>query len=353
MKINKSGYIIPLTLMLISMAIAFITIIYQRGSVFVPLMGTMMRREKAKLLALSGIDIAMAQLTQQSSVVDSNDSAKKAASLERELLTTLLPALNRWQEFQLKQQRDGVEGTIKISISCEAGKIDINKIYDFSKQQFVGQGKLQGDWQKISKDLLGRIQKMTPGTDNLFQAFEAALKQRTSLFNDATELIMLEAFAPFAAALFYEPPARGMQKDGTRPLYLLDIFTVYGGTTLQPWLFSDSLLGILGVSRAKSGDVKQRQAIVTEWISKWTLTTQWQTQWNSALKPVYGLELQSLPNGLDSVLQERFDPKFFSVVSYGIVGDVTQRAYAIIEREKSTVQGKERYECKLRKFYWM
>jgi type II secretory pathway component PulK len=58
----RRGFVIPLTLMLIAVAIVLVTGIYQRGSVFVPFISTVQQRDQAKQLALSGIQVALCQL---------------------------------------------------------------------------------------------------------------------------------------------------------------------------------------------------------------------------------------------------------------------------------------------------
>jgi len=70
-------------------------------------------QEQAKLLATSGITIALSGLTEK----------------------TLLPHLNRWQTFHLTKDIDGVDGTIYICISSEDGKLNINKAFDFDKNE--------------------------------------------------------------------------------------------------------------------------------------------------------------------------------------------------------------------------
>src|SRR3990172_368582 len=99
---------------------------------------------------------------------------------------------------------------------------------------------------------------------------------------------------------------------------------------IQQWLFSDSLRAVLGMKRVK----EKKSDMIKELLSKFTQETNWKQKWNQLLQPLYGIELQALPNGIDSILQEKFDPKMFSLVSYGIVDQVVQRAYAIVERIK-------------------
>ncbi len=75
--------------------------------------------------------------------------------------------------------------------------------------------------------------------------------------------------------------------------------------------------------------------------------------WKVLFQPIYGIEFQRLPKGIDAVFATTFDPKLFSVVSYGMVGEVTLRAYAILERIRRVVKEKTWYDIKIKKFYWI
>jgi General secretion pathway protein K. len=351
----RKGYIIPFTLMLISVAVMLIMIIYQRGSLFVPYISTMHKREQAKLLALSGIELARSQLShvmaqekkEESSAQPSAEKKDKPETDAQWLFGVLVPTLNRWQEFRLQKETDGIKGKIQIAIAAEAGKININRIYDFNNHKFVGQGAKDGkDWQAIMKLLFTKIKKELGISGNLYEQFEKFLKERQYKLNDATELLILDAFRPFDGAVFYEPP-----EQLKRSIYLLDIFTVYNEKdTLQPWLLSDSLLALLGLKRATNKDAKQRKEMVVKQMNTFKQSAQWAQDWDTAIKPFYGVEFKSLLKGIDTVLESAFDPKMFSVVSYGEVGNVTQRVYAILERVSQQDKNKTYYSVNVKNF---
>ncbi len=363
-QIKQKGFIIPLVLMLISVAIVLITAIYQRGSIFVPFITTMHRRQEAKMLAMSGVQIAMSQIAQ----VEMQDEKKKGEVEKKEggaksqtaadprsaeatsFLSEILPILNQWQEFKLKKDVDGIEGEIKIVLSSEEGKINLNTIYDFAKHRFFGEGQMRGDWKKIMQLLLQRIQKKMGISANLFESFEKFLKQRHYKVNDATELLTLEPFRPFARKVFYEPPS---PKAKDHPLYLLDIFTSYGYGKLQPWLLSSSIRGALDMKRTLVSDAKKIKAMAGERVKNFKSTINVAQDWNKLFQPMYGIAYQRLPKGIDAVLETTFDPKVFSVVSYGVVGDVMQRVYAIIERTRQVAKNKTWYDVRMKKFYWI
>ncbi len=365
---QQNGFIIPLVLMLLSVIIVLATSIYQKGSLFVPFMQVVKEREHAKMLALSGVQVAMSQLaspakfaagTQKTSQAsdtkkeaDQKDSPQKQESAEQQaqnLLSQLLPTINQWQEYPIKKDIDGIEGTIKIALSCEEGKIDLNRIYDFARKKFVGEGQPRGDWKKILEFVCQRIQKQMKISDNLFESFEKFFKQRHSKINDATELLPLNGFKPFARSLFYDPSSQKSKEQ----LYLLDIFTAYGSAKLQPWLLSRSVQDIFEFKSGTKSEKQKKQEMIQSLIKKLKPITNVSQEWNAIFQPLYGIEFKRLHKGLEAFFDGSFDPKIFSVVSYGVVGKVTQRIYAILERVRHVTKDKTWYDVKVRKFYWI
>ena len=53
------------------------------------------------------------------------------------------------------------------------------------------------------------------------------------------------------------------------------------------------------------------------------------------------------------LLTTKFGPTVFSVLSYGKVGEVTQRFLAIIEKGKPSQEQDGRAKVTLRKLYWL
>lgn len=361
MKKKRNGFIIPLVLLLISIAMILTTTIYQRGSLFVPFITTMYKREQAKALAESGIQLAMSQLGSPHEAPQKEGEKKPepqggffalfgmGSQETKDLFNEIFPVINRWQTFELKKDIDGVDGTIKIAIASEDGKINLNSIYNFKTKKFVGEGALKGDWKKVMQSVLDRVQKQVGSSINLFESFDKFLKQRQYRVNDASELLLAEGFAPFATRLFYEPPSIATKDIQSRPLFLLDLFTVYGYDKLQPWLLSDSVRGALGLKRVSVQPPEVAKALQ----KKFTSTMDVAKEWKTLFAPLYGTEFQLLPKGIDGLFESTFDPKLFSVVSYGIVGDVTIRVYAILERVRRFAKQKSWYDIKIKKFYWI
>src|ERR1700722_16640192 len=124
---QSSGYILLLTLMMISLCVVLVTYIFNKGAVEVPFSYAMIKREKAKQLALSGIQMAMSQLGKPIEIKQEKPTAaqpgqppaQQASSQDKALkqyIERVVPTLNRWQIFNLQEKTDNVDGQIKIAI---------------------------------------------------------------------------------------------------------------------------------------------------------------------------------------------------------------------------------------------
>ena len=185
-KKNADGYIMIFTLLIVGAAMMVVTYVGHRGSFYLPFSTMIAERAKAKALALGGIQVAIAQL---SFVSQKNEQAKEASnantnaqasgagqqanSEEQEFLSRILPSLNRWQEFGLTEEIDGIDGQIKICLMCEEGKINLNKIIDFTKGQL--RGSEQSGWKAIMQELFKSMEKGGKANE-LFAAFEKYIK---------------------------------------------------------------------------------------------------------------------------------------------------------------------------------
>ena len=72
---NQSGYILLLTLLMLSASVAIVTYIFVRGSTYTRFAQTMIDREKAKLMAFGGIQVAVAQLSHQKEIAPKEQKA--------------------------------------------------------------------------------------------------------------------------------------------------------------------------------------------------------------------------------------------------------------------------------------
>lgn len=353
----KSGYILLLTLMMLSLCVVLITYLFNKGAVNTPYSYAVIKREKAKLLALSGIEIATAQLAKKIEVQQKKeakapqspqDPKQGGVNVEEEaaksFLSWLLPVLNHWQTFSLKEEVDGVDGTIKICISSEDGKININRMYDFKKHEFMG-GEFGKTWIKVGFKNIGEEESYDP--------FEKFLKERSYRLDDVTELLLIKGFDAFKHHIFFEPAQETATKK-KQPTNLADLFTVWSNQPqLEPWLLSPSVVQLLDLKRQDAADKEGRKKLALQWTKEFKLNSAWATDWNKIMKPIYGKDFASLPKGIDFLLNTKFDPKTFSVLSYGKVGDVVQKLLAIVERVATIKDSTVTATVKIKKLYWL
>ena len=254
--------------------------------------------------------------------------------------------------FPLQKKIDGIDGTIQVCLVCEEGKININSIYNFDKGEFRGKGQPKGDWQKIMDFVCKQIEEMLGGKE-LLPALEGFLKKRNYPLYDITELLTIKEFAIFRNHIFYQPTDK-KTGDSKASIYLTDIFTTFSDkATIEPRLFSDSMLALLKLPQTASTDAAKRAEQVSNMEKSFKQTAQWPQDWTTQLQPFYEKELPSGINGLDSVLSAQFTPTQFSVFTYGTVGTVTQRLLAIVKRNKRARNGKTGYDISISKLYWL
>ena len=285
---------------------------------------------EAKILALNGLTLACAQLqnAHKGNKKQSPDDPKK------NFLMNILPTLNRWQSFKLSSELDGMNGTIKICIGCEEGKLPVNDLIDLENKTInKPYAPLLKNFQEIvAKKNTSLISKIT----NFF------LKQTTPL-EDPTQLNKA-----FAQDLFPDPTQPLVTKK-TAPappqLPWLDLFSCWNQTgKINPLFLSKSTCLALKLKNPfnKPIDDKAEKDIyprIAETVSKeWG--TDWKKNW-SILAPLYGADQQMSPE-ITSLLSEAVEPSVFCVLSCGVVRGIEQRLYAIGNLKKSLNEQKNK-----------
>jgi hypothetical protein len=353
-KCASNGFVLVATMLILSLAVVLITFIINRSTVFFPLARTTIDREKAKELALGGLQLASSQLayadvveTEEKEGTKTPEAQKHAANntlnQSKQMLKVLVPVLNKWQTIKLDEGKDGVDGEIKICIVSEDGKINLNELYDFQKHEFIGNGKEKEELKKLLQELLGNIKRA--GTQDLFQSLETFLKERDDKLRDVTELLTIKSFATFKNDLFYSPDSASNKDKKT--LYLNDIFTLWSRKrTIDPWLLSASLCSLMNLSELKKGPFADA-------IKNFKGSYSWPADWNNTFSKLYKKDFNSLPKGITGLLGTQFGPETFSVLSYGTVGQITHRIYAILERDTLDREAKEPAKITIKKLYWI
>lgn len=342
---SAKGYVLILALSMLSLIMVLISGLINRATPFFFFDATVIKREKAKQLALSGLQIAMSQLAanvappEEQKPGTAAQAPKSSQDQERiKLFKSLVPALNSWQRFGLSDTLDGVKGAIDICISCEQGKLNINELFDFKTKKFVGEGKAQGDMRKVMQSV---FTKLTPYTKdkNLFGVFEKFLKTRHSKLHEVTELLRIKEFQEvFAQRQFYEPPSLSKEaiKGKKQAVGLTDLFTIWSQEqTVSAWVLSDALCAVFGFNRISQEEIKVRKQAVDQAVEQKAFTVaSLDAAWPKGLQALTGKELGAVPQDLKAMLSASFEPDVFSVISRGTVGNISQKIFAIIERRE-------------------
>jgi len=371
-KPNKPGYILVLTLIIMALATAIVTRLFYQGSAYLPLTNLAIDRKKAKNLALGGVQLALSKLNSlpaPNKSPDQNGESQKTKSKpkEQQFLDQILPIINQWDTVNFKQEIDGIDGKVQFCLTCENGKINLNQLYDFTKHEFKDFEFIQriankanerkqnyglpeellekavSEYEQALGLLLTQIGKITAQEQEFEQALGSLisfLASRKYQLLDVTELLEISEFSYFKTHVFREPINLQDQDQShhTRNIYLTDIFTVSTASPkLEPWLFSDSNLTILGFPTTAANDIMKRTAAVTGWTANFKISSQWQADWDKTVGLMYEVQFKDVNKSAISLLEPQFKPQVFSVLSYGTVGNITQKVCAII---KSQTQGK-------------
>lgn len=353
-------------MLIISAAMLIITYIVNRGFYAIPVATVAISQEKAKMLTLSGIQIGMSKLAGKP--FDKKQEKPTAPQVGQQqsqidkgtkyFLEEVLPYVNRAQTFNLKEQTDGIDGTITIIITSEEGKINPNNFYDFKKNEFKGAKEKDGGLKKQLETLLAGVQKQS-GISNMVAALDKFYKQEGQPIQEVTELLLIPEFQALKDQLYYEPSSKkeavgsgqSLQKI---PVYLTDIFTMYNDQThIDPWLLSNSIAVGLGLKSAVPGDVQQRKELIKNLEKNFKPFAAWAQDWDKSMNQWYGKPFASLPKGVEPLLSTTFAPHYFSVLSIGTYKKVSMRALAIIERIKKEYKEKTAFEVTVKKLYWL
>lgn len=329
---KPSGTVLIFSLMILSIIIILTEQLIRSVMVGSNFTKTMIDREHSKMLALGGINLAIAQLTfdkdtenkKSEENLDSkaNPDKDKTPPIKKFVLQ-LISNLNRLQTFNLESKLDGISGELKICISSENGKVNINEAFDFEKQEF------KKEYQSLLSGL--EIPGKIPAGEFMKRITEF-LKKRNKKLYDVTELIEVNGFEQLDA--FYSPPKLNAKGNGqpNDDLALQDIFTTWTDDgKIDPVLFSDSVCAILGLRRPRADDIKKQKERFIK-LSE-DFEEGWGKDWDANWKHLQGIydSKPKILNNIKDILVEKFEPKVYSVLSYARVENVEQRLLAIIK----------------------
>jgi len=345
-KQNSQGFILPLAMIIIFSITAVLIKLMTRISVSLPLKTMVLEREQAKQVALMGVKIIQAQLS------GCVKEEKEKQAWTKEFLTTL----NTWQTFTLQEKTDGIEGSVKIYVSSEEGKIPINALWDFKNKKFIDKNIVD------VKELLGSVMLTQQGgnkkdeensgnsSSSILEALEKILKTVNDPLEDITQLLSEASFRRLSPTSPDDTLFAPMQPSS---IILGDLFTVARTEpTIQPLLFSSSVKAIFGLQQTNT-DKEKRAEELKNLVDKLKDSVDWSNQWNDLVAKSYGKTYDKL----STVLTKTFNPavgaslkSLISVVSYGKVGNVTQKVLAVLSQE---LDSNKCVMYNIRKLYWL
>ncbi len=330
MKQMRQGYVVILAVMVIAALTTLVMAVLTRALVTSNLQRTLAHREQARLLALSGVEIARAQLSEASNR-DSKERSQEADSVY--FLKKVGAHLGTWQQFDLTAARDGIDGKISVFLASEAGKLNPNLFYDFEKQQLKKQPNVdvQSFLKKLGEKLGVRQTQLATVMSELFAQRKRPLDAVVQLFTEIGTGAKERIAQQIRGAGFYPQP-QGKART------LSDVWTTETKVIgLQPWALSSALLEAFGVSVSKRSGTALGEALKKVKITGNEIN--WSQQWDSLIKPWWGVSYAQVPEELRKMLASEFETDIFSVVSYGKFGNVTVGAYVILQKAETRSQG--------------
>ncbi len=377
-KVARKGYIILLTLLVISAITVLLTSVVHQSISYQRSVRLAADKARARMLALSSLELAMSQLStvvpkeektegkKNDKEKDEKDQTKDILEPVQKWLLKVLPSINHWQTIEITEP--GLEGTIKMYLACEEGKFNLAAFEEEGKKKDEPEekeGEAQKDTGKDAKEPPKNNKKKKQqkkngepeqgplaALDDLFkklhdvsmkEAFKRFLAEHKRLPEDATELLRIPYFAKLKDRLFTP------LKKEHRGLYIMDLFTVRpkGSETVNPWLLTASAKTLLGIRESK-GELNE------EFVKKIKPNMNWEQDWDEVLAPRYGKNFAAFDPAIQKVFASAFEAKAFSVVSYCTVGSVTQKIFAVLEvAEPDEELSPKSVIFKVTKLYWL
>ncbi|NBQ17142.1 hypothetical protein EBU24_02395 [bacterium] len=341
---------------MLTVALLAVTRMYYKGSIYNLFIPVVVKRDQAKRLALSGVHIAIAQLALHDSELvplkgesskDEQDKQQKPEQRRKDLLKTVLHVLNNWQTFTLEEVKDGVDGEVKICITSENGKIPLQALIDYKKREFIKTDKIDGA--EILKFVSEKLKTIASDVD-FMECFTRYIKNIPEQMTDIGQLLTIKELKPLARDFFYEPLFNQEGQEGKKTIYLADLFTIWNqSATIDPLVLSPSVRFILGCEYPSGKtDIESEQIQMVAEKFPFSYAS-WQKDWDTYLKPIYKQEYKTIAPAFLPLLSGKFEPRVFSVLSYGKIGRINQKLLAIVER--SFTDAGEVFAVK--RLYWL
>ena len=332
------GFILPLTVIIIFSISALLIRLMTRATVLIPRQQMAADREQAKQLALMGVTLVQGQLA----------LPIKKEKEKQEFFTQLLMLLNRWQSYALKEEFDGVDGSIEFYVSCEDGKIPLNALWKFKEKKFIAPPEL--DAKKLLANVMFVGNAAQKGQQPVLEKLAEFFKQRDKPLEDLTDLFSDDSFKSLATTWLPLPKNKEEGALQERGIYFGDFFTVaLQDLKIQPLFFSASVKDMLNIKK-ESGDAAKFEEEIKKIAGNIKESVNWEQQWNTILAPTYGVTYEKLSEDIKKMFEPRVGASTISVVSYGKVGNFTQKVFALLTQNVDA-DGYASYA--IRKLYWL
>ena len=359
---KQKGYILFITFSMLALCTALVSVFMVKGITHKRLSSALLEQEQLNQFAMSTLAIGQSFLSfsaeELKAPVENDDDRASAESsggqgkeksekgkpldINKALLEKLLPVLGKSQEFKFEEIEKDFPLVINLIFFAESGKININGLYDLVLKKFYDEGVEGKDRKVFATWLFEKIAKITE-KPSLLQPFVEHMKQRKAPLNDVTELLAIKEFADcFNDAVFYGQKSKSQEsanKDKkSKKLFLTDIFTVAcENDTIQPWLLSSSVCALLDI--AQKNDKKDKNDILDKKEEKIDLSSfkqqsDWQKDWDTACKPLYGISYDKIPESVRGILAPSFQATVFSVLASVFNENMTVQVFAILKQKR-------------------
>jgi hypothetical protein len=340
---QKEAFIFIYVLIISFLILSIGTYLFYKGIMLPPFSRLTSRKMQAESLALGVVQQCVAQLAYSIKVPEKKEETKEKTTPQTSFfddLKTFFPELNRWKSYMLKEQIDGIDAQVKICITSEEGKINVNSLFDFKEK-------------KLQKNV--PIDDFTKSLEKYqikgFKAYiEQFFKKRQKPLDDIVELNNEEYFAKsFGNNIFYQPPENDKEAE-KKVLYLTDLFTVFTDTTtINPFVLSDSLSIVLDVKRAilQTEEERKKQVETIEKQKKESFS--WEADWKAILQPLYQKPLPFLGKLFET------NPKMrvFSLICSVELAGYQTTVYAVLSRSLRVQDEKIMYDIAINRLYFV
>lgn len=378
----RSGYILMLALMTVSVGVVMVTSLYQVSQVYLSFLRRARLQHEARAVAYSGPQIVRAQLakillkeqedkkkkTESSKSNDKIPGKPKKAQPEPASATKglgpsqeLLLLLNSWQTFELDERKDGVDATLKIYLSCEQGKVDLNHLSTIFKKQekakkdSIKTASKQKEEEQLFTKFFAKLGKIGGGQRvQMLKALKATLIKREYNWYDATELLDNKELKPLASQIYPSAPEpKNSTVKEVKPksslenqISINDLFTVdTSSSCLVPWALSRSVCVLLGIPALRSASEEKLKLLASKPIG---IGKDSAKVWNAHLAPLYKKKWSALPKLAQKLLSNECGATVFSVVSYAYVGGVVHGVWTLIRMVHTAHNKSNKQEAQVR-----